>query len=259
VAPRAALGVDLALRSWRANGAALLTFTTGATAAWQSCRTHAIAWPTTALTPETMAEAIDAGARAHGVGAVALDGPHAWRDPNPAAHLGPGRRCEYEARTPGKTGAHGIVYPRGYARWAAFSIAVFACLLARPHIHLTNDPDTDRLAPPPGHYFVLETFPTATWRASGLVPLPGHRRAPPPIVAEYAAILRAAYALPPTASTDEHDELQAIVAALPAAALLGGPGRAMAAGEPVRPQPGNDATPPHLIEGLLWSCRPTSP
>ena len=252
----AALGVDLALRSWRANGAALLTFTTGATATWQSCRTRAIAWPATALIPKALAGAIDACALAHGVGAVGIDGPHAWRDPDPAAHLGAGRRCEFEARTPGKTGPYGIVYPRSYAHWATFSIAVFACLLARPHVHLANDPDTDFLAPPPGHYYLLETFPTATWRASGLTPLPGHRRAPPPVVADHAAILRAAYALPPAASTDEHDELQAIVAALPAAALLGGHGRVVAAGEPARTQPGDGATPSHLIEGLLWNCRP---
>jgi hypothetical protein len=253
---RTALGVDLALISWQANGAALLTFTVGSHAAWQHCRTGAIRWPATTISPNAMAGAIDTNALAYGAGAVGLDGPHAWRDPDLAAHLGVGRHCEYAARTPGKTGPYGTVYPRSYTRWAAFSIAVFAHLLALPHVHLANDPDTRLLAPPPGHYYLLETFPTATWRASGLAPLPGHRRAPPAVVTEYTGTLRTTYALPTSARTDNHDELQAITAALPAAALLGGPCHVLAHGEPARCSRGDGAVPPYPVEGLIWAAAP---
>ena len=59
-----------------------------------------------------------------------------------------------------------------------------------------------------------------------------------------------AYSLPSGAITRNHDHLQAVVAALPAAGLLGGPAQAVARGEPAR------QTDKALVEGLIWDAAP---
>jgi hypothetical protein len=91
---------------------------------------------------------------------------------------------------------------------------------------------------------------SATWRSSGLDPLPGHRRAPPPVVESFTRRLAAQYALPPSAITADHDDLQAVVAAPAGAALLGGPGEARAHGVPAWTAGGV------RVEGLIWDSAP---
>ena len=224
---RSVLGIDLACRSWDDIGSALVAFGDG-------CFTDAmpgvLAWPTEALTPAAVARCIDVFARDRDVAAVSIDGPQGWRDPTtPSDRRGVGRACEYETRTPGKTGTRGVAYPSTFLRWIQFSIDVFTELLRRPDVALVNDRATD-IKPRPAGYWLMECFPTSTWRTSGLEPLPGHRRAPAEVVERFARRLVAAFDLPSTAVTGGHDHLQAVVSTLPAVGLLGGPARAYAAG-----------------------------
>lgn len=255
---RVVVGIDLASRTWGDVGSAILSFTVGANEGWQRCHTDVIRWPDGPLTPPALVASLDQFARGVGACAVSIDGPQGWRDPHAAPRKGAGRRCEYEARTPGKTGVFGQVFPGTYLGWVAFSIAVFDGLLALPHVTLVNDPAAIRLDPLPArHYYVLECFPTSTWRTSGMVSLPGHQKAPPPIVRAYAEALQQRYRMPPTMLTDRHDHLQAVVAALPAAGLLGGPCTVVARGEPAGDMPAGPASAEHRIEGLIWDAAPT--
>ena len=241
------LGIDLACRSWKDIGSAVVAFDT-------QCFTKAIPdaidWPAENLTPSTVARAIDAHARSHQVAAVSIDGPQGWRDPAASStRKGVGRVCEYLTHTPGKTGPRGVAYPRTFLRWIQFSIEVFSELLEHPDVVLANDPSGDVPAPQSG-YWLLECFPTSTWRTSGLKALPGHRQAPPDIVQEFAKRLVKTYSLPPSATTRNHDHLQAVVSALPAVGLLGGPAKAVARGERARHADGA------LVEGFIWDAAP---
>ena len=58
------------------------------------------------------------------------------------------------------------------------------------------------------------------------------------------------YSLPSSAITRNHDHLQAVVAALPAIGLLGGPARVHARGEAARLVDGV------LVEGFIWDAAP---
>ena len=244
---RRVLGIDLACRSWDDIGSALVAFK-------NECFRNAVpgvmAWPSEDLTPAAVARCIDVFARDRDVAAVSIDGPQAWRDPTtPAKRPGVGRACEYETRTPGKTGTCGVAYPSTFLRWIRFSISVFAELLSRHDVVLVND-DASDIAPRPAGYWLMECFPTSTWRTSGLNALPGHRRAPAQVVERFSRRLVAAYGLPLSAVTDDHDDLQAVVSTLPAVGLLGGPARAYARGEPARAV---DAVP---VEGIIWDAAP---
>ena len=83
----AVLGVDLASARWTFNGSALVHVHAESRAV-----THvmpgAIAWPDseTPFTPRALAGVIHAFAVREDVRAVALDGPHAWRNPLTAAY-----------------------------------------------------------------------------------------------------------------------------------------------------------------------------
>jgi SAM-dependent methyltransferase len=73
------------------------------------------------------------------------------------------------------------------------------------------------------------------------------------LIAQYAQSLQQRYALPGLDHwTGTHDDLQAIVAALPAAGLLGGPCLAHPLGQEGRSVAGNGDTPSHWVEGLIW-------
>lgn len=249
-------GIDLGSRSWASNGSAVLSFRRHPTPTWVTCRPNAVVWPNEALSAGAMADAIDHWALESGLHAVSIDGPQGWRDPHAAPRRGVGRRCEYEARTPGKTGAYGRGYPSTYLGWIRFSIGVFEHLHQRAHVRGVNDPDVVSLVPlPRGRYYLLECFPTSTWRSSGLAALPGHASAPPDVVLRHARTLWSQYGLPDWESLNHHDHLQAVVAALTAAALLGGPGVAIPRGEAAR-KLAAASQPSHVVEGLIWDARP---
>src|SRR5438132_6673686 len=129
---RTVLGIDLASAKWSSVGSASIEF---ADEAFIRVVAGAIAWPEVPLTPDALADAIDGFARREGVCAVALDGPQGWRDPATAEGTrGVGRRCEYECRTQGKTGAYPRTFPGTQRKWIEFSIGVFASLLAKPGV-----------------------------------------------------------------------------------------------------------------------------
>jgi len=244
---RRVLGIDLASARWSSVGSATIDFEDEA---FTRVVAGAIAWPTVPLTPGALADAIDAFARREGVCAVALDGPQGWRDPATAEGMrGVGRRCEYECRTQGKTGAYPRTFPGTQRKWIEFSIDVFARLLARPGVALA-----DPAAGPESRngYVILECFPTSAWRSSGLAALPGKSRRP--VLTPYWSSLRAVYSLP-DAPVSTHDDLQAVVAALTAAAAARGPAVADTKGVPGTVFVGADGT-QRRIEGFIWDVKP---
>lgn len=244
------LGVDLASRTWSDVGTALVACTPSR---FTRVVPGAIDWPDpkAAPSPGALAAAIDAYARAHDVVAIALDGPHAWRDPRAADRPGVGRASEYAARTQGKTGVVGRAYPQTQHAWVRHAIEVFDALLVHDDVALAVDAPA---TPPRGGYVVLECFPTSTWRAAGLRPLPGKARlrdvqrdAGP-----YVRALVDAFGLPAFAPST-HDDLQAVVCALAAAAVAGGPARALRHGEPAS---STTTGARHRIEGFIWDAAP---
>jgi len=252
---RNVLGIDLACRSWRDIGSASLTFRTGGESRWIDVAPGCLSWPNLELTPQNLAEAINYYAQNHNISAVSLDGPQGWRDPSAGLRKGVGRWCEYETKTPAKTGTFGVTYPGTWRRWIEFSVDVFSDLLGLGHVLLANDPITLPSIPEQG-YLLLECFPTSTWKASGLRPLPGHSNANRNVVVEWARRIQICYGLPRNAATENHDDLQAIVGALPAAALLNGPCVAAPKGEPAKLVTSGNGNPSHRVEGLIWDAMP---
>lgn len=258
------LGIDLASARWRFNGSALVEFSSGtgvaaASRAFTRVVPGVIPWPSDRdpdqpLTPGALAAAIHAVAVRQGVRAAALDGPHAWRNPETAAHLpGVGRRCEYACRTQGKTGVYPTAYPGTQFAWIEFCVQVFDALLAQPGVRLADGPAArpDRDRDPGGGYVVLECFPTAIWRASGLTPLPA--KAKRPDVQRFYDALAAAFALPPVPVTN-HDDLQAVVAALAAVGAIGGPVVSRRHGEACCMAAHADGA--RRVEGFIWDAAP---
>jgi hypothetical protein len=246
------LGVDLASTRWSNVGTALLSLSADGAVA-TAVEINPIAWPTNEeITPSALTATLDTFARARAVAAVSLDGPQGWRDPNAPISQGVGRACEKSARTPGKTGTPGITWPRNQVGWIRFSIRVLDDLLHRPNVRLVNDVTSRRLRQPDVGYYVLECFPTATWRSSGLLPLPAKAKSPG--VVGFSALLRSRWELPESATTSDHDALQAIVASLSSAALLGA-GEPIAHGRPATVLPNQRGR----VEGIIWAARPSRP
>ena len=249
------LGIDLASARWSNNGSAVLRFD-ASTPAWTAIRVPAIVWPTDALTPVAMAKAIDRFAVSHDIIAVALDGPQGWRDPDTAAGLpGVGRRCERACGTQGRTGVQGKSYPQKQCGWITFCIDVFAELLSLGHAQLGNAAGS--LSQNPNGYWIVECFPTWTWRESGLEALPGKAGLRNHGTGPYWEALQEAFDLPNYSDAIGHDDLQGIVAALAASAAVGGPCISTAYGEPSRIAAGANNRAIRL-EGLIWSARPST-
>ncbi|HYV67110.1 MAG TPA: hypothetical protein VE964_12770 [Myxococcales bacterium] len=246
---RKVLGIDLASSKWSSVGSATVEFD-GRAARFTRVVPGAIAWPATELTPGALADAIDQFARREGVCAVALDGPQGWRDPaTPDDTPGVGRRCEFECRTQGKTGIHPRTFPGTQRGWIEFCVDVFAHLLGKPGVALA---DPAGCAAGPGAYVILECFPTSAWRSSGLRALPAKGKKPD--LAQFLRALSAPYSLP-RARVQSHDDLQALVAALSAAAVAGGPATALPRGAPAKviaPPSGSQLR----VEGYIWDVQP---
>ena len=250
-------GIDLG-SSWETTGSAILSFND---AGWHSCTLETIAWPASPCDPEAMANAIVSFALRHDVCAIGLDGPSGWRDSKvPGSFVG--RECERLTLTPGKTGTFGVVKPGTWISWIQRSIDVFDHLLATGCALLVDTPDSLRLpSPPTGKFFVLESFPTSTWRKSGLDSLPGHG-IDLETIQRFGSRLREAFGLPASAVPSEshgkraHDHLQALVSALPAAALVGGPCRAIPSGLSGRIITSYQESPTHRAEGIIWDAAP---
>ena len=249
------LGVDLASARWADVGTALVWCDVVAGIVTRVAA-GVIDWPAhLPVSADALADAIHACAVREGVAAVALDGPHAWRDPARGADgPGVGRLAEFAVRAQCKTGVYPRTFPGTQVAWTRLSIAVFDALLAREGVRLAtpDDPRAGAGASRAGAgYLLLESFPTAIWRASGLTPLPAKSRRPD--VAAFYARLADAFALP-AADVASHDDLQALVAALAGVGVAGGPVDARAHGAPHREVPHADG--PHRVEGWIWDARP---
>jgi hypothetical protein len=262
-APIRVLGIDLASVRWRDNGIAIVSFTTGAHAEWYAVEYGCVRWPDVDLSPATMADAVEKIVLEHKISAVSLDGPQGWREPIAPDRPGVGRVCEYEARCQGKTGEYGKTYPQTQHDWIKFCIDLFAELMNRGHARIVNSVEgfeSDAMtARKPGQYWLLECFPTSTWRESRLPPLPGKSSVgdDASLIADYWARLQQRFGLPQLAAwTGSHDDLQAIVAALPAAGLLKGPCHAHSKGKAGWWVEESAGYPKHWVEGLLWEATP---
>src|SRR5947209_8257148 len=111
MAGRMVLGIDLGLQ-WVTTGSATVSFNDGA---WLAVETNVIRWPDGNSSAAAMADAIDLFARQHAVGAVSIDGPQGWRDPE-STNAKVGRRSESECATPGKSGEFETSYPKTWLR-----------------------------------------------------------------------------------------------------------------------------------------------
>jgi len=119
----------------------------------------------------------------------------------------------------GEDGAYPRTFPGTQRKWIEFCVEVFARLLARPGVALA-----DPAAGPESRngYVILECFSHLRMgvRADSLL-FP--ERAGDPFLTPYWSSLRAVYSLP-DAPVSTHDDLQAVVAALTAAAGRPRPG-----------------------------------
>ena len=191
---------------------------------------------------------------ANGLSIVSIDGPQGWRDPDSPPAQGVGRLCEQSAHTPGKTGVFGQTYPSNQVGWISFSITVFELLTSLGHVRLVDDPELTALEPPAsGEYYVMECFPTVTWRSAGLTPLPGRSKRPD--ARDFARRLGRRWQLSSLDLPIGHDDLQAIVATLPAVALLGC-GQPIAHGTSSAIVPPQGEAPAHRVEGIIWDASP---
>ena len=256
------LGVDLASKSWTGTGSAVLTFKSSPQPRWLSVEYGCIHWPNYALTPAAMAEVIHSYFVENRIDAISLDGPQGWREPNPGDRKGVGRWCEYLAGCQGKAGGYGKTYPGTYCGWIRFCLDVFETLRERGDAHLVNNADEEILEPLGDHsYWLLECYPTSIWKTSGLKALPGKEKIARNLqkVSSYASSLKRCYGLPNLWDWQgTHDDLQAVVAALPAAGLLGGPCRAVPKGKPGWFVDAKAGIPRHWVEGIIWDSEPLS-
>lgn len=254
-AARRVLGVDLAVRRWRDNGTALLEFDRDG---WRSCDVGVLGWPDRTPDAVRAAQVIDDFVTADDVHAVCLDGGFAWRDPDRDGP-GVGRLAEKALHAQSKTGAFGICYPRTQARWVHHCIDLVTELLATGRYALVDDHDGAAAATAAGRVLLVESFPTATWRASAETPLPSKAKAPDPVVRLHAQRAEVRFGLPAECLVPaDHDGLQAVIAALAGVGLLGGPAVAHDHGLPVGHHPGDPAqgVPPHRVEGKVWTASP---
>ena len=138
-----------------------------------------------------------------------IDGPQAWKAPN--SRLEHQRVCEWETRTPGKTGLPGCVKPQPWTRMAEFSVGLFDFLHEQGWHRYSGDQTSTAVA--------VETFPTHAWRCLGKRPLPAKSKRDT-CLADWASWLASRFNFQwPREPT--HDEIQAVVAGLAGLALGG--------------------------------------
>lgn len=162
----------------------------------------------------TLAEWIAALAGRLKAPVITVDGPQAWKDPqNGLLHA---RVCERLLHTQTKTGIPGVSKPGTGLRFVNFSIDFFDHLDVLGWPRLMTEPTRPLVTK-----VAVEVFPTATWRALRISPLPAKSKTKPSDVTLWLSRLQALFPLvlhgEPT-----HDELQALVGGLGGLALAEG-------------------------------------
>lgn len=206
----AVLSIDLALTSYADIGVAFLTSTARGALDARILRVPMTGRPDV----DALASWIQRTAEPLGVGCVAIDGPLGWRGPDTdSVHS---RLSERAVRAPGKTGLPPDgVKPRTYLAFSRLSIALFERLTTAGWRL-----PTDRKAGA-GPRMVTETFPTAAWRALGLVPLPGKSRSQVQDVHEGLQRLAGGCDIRCT-GVETHDDLQAVIGGIAPAWWMAG-------------------------------------
>ena len=164
--------------------------------------------------PQVLAEFLVQLSSELGASLLVLDGPQAWKDPNNG--LQHSRLCERALGTPAKTGVPGVVKPGNYLPFVAFSIAVFDALAERGWPRYAGETlGGDQTV-------AVESFPMSAWKSMGFAILPAKAKCPPTeVIGRHRALCgRLPLRL---ASEPNHDELQALIAGLGGAGLLGSP------------------------------------
>ncbi len=252
------LGIDLASGKWSDNGSSLVSFQPGDAPEWRSVRSPCLSWPSSPLDSQSMATHLLEFIRKQAIVGVSLDGPQGWREPNAGERPGVGRWCEYEARCQGKTGEYPRTYPGTQRVWIEFCIDLFRRLRRAGGRDVPATAVDSPIAPRSGdEFWLIECFPTSIWRQSQLPVLPGKAKCRRDAIdlQDYRQSLSVAYGLPIDRSAKwSHDDLQSLVAALPMAALLGGPACPVRHGkESLLCGEGR------WCEGYLWDCTPLRP
>lgn len=238
------LSIDLAYKSWRELGSALLEFSPRR---WQKVALGVCSWPEhPALDPMNLAAVLAEFVREYDVHMLILDGPQAWKDPeSQVPHC---RLAESFLHTPGKTGVFGQAVPRNYLPFIAFSIAVFQQLIQEHGFLIFNY--TAPVAPQSSPW-IAESFPAASWREIGIKPLPAKRKTETRDLAAWLSFLRRHVNLPRPEGYLSHDNLQALIGGLAGAAALGGPAKLRVYGRPLF----QGLLPlPHYLEGYILTA-----
>lgn len=174
--------------------------------------------------PKLFAHSLEAFCRINDVSVLLLDGPQGWKSERSGIeHM---RLCERVLNTPGRSGLPGEAKPRTYLPFIQFSITLYD-YLRRLHGWrlLTEDWAVQR-----PRRWLVECFPTSSWKTLGLTRLPGKSRATPQDLDAWCGDLERTTELnlPPNPT---HDQLQAaavlpvgkaIVEQAPARVLLSG-------------------------------------
>ncbi len=187
--------------------------------------------------PSALARELLAMCAAREVTVLLLDGPQGWKaKDNGLVHS---RVCERQAATQAKTGEPCSVKPRPSRRFVCFSIETYAELLQQaPGTQLFDGCLGPQLT-------LVESYPTSAWKALGMRPLPGKRKASGMRVDEYWQWLRCRWPLPQTPRPRTHAQLQALVAGLAGVCLLIHPSCAELLGQPPRVEEGV------IVEGYI--------
>lgn len=152
--------------------------------------------------PKPFAHGLEAFCRNNGVSVLLLDGPQGWKSERSGIeHM---RLCERVLNTPGRSGLPGEAKPRTYLPFIQFSIALFDSL-RRLHgwtLLLEN------WAEQRPQRWVVECFPTSSWKTLGLSRLPGKTRAISADLEKWRSDLQQATGLN-IPSSPTHDQLQA--------------------------------------------------
>jgi hypothetical protein len=202
------LSVDLAAKKYEDNGLAFISY-----------RGRKPKFPTPSdlqlegkPTTWDFAEALDSFCRSQNVRVLMIDGPQGWKSPKTkVAHM---RICERVLNTPAKTGLIGSVKPANYLRYITFSINLFHILRVDYGWSLLSEDWLDH----PKKRWIVEAFPSSSWRTLGLGKLPGKSNIKPKQLKIWRddLTMMTGYLLPEKLT---HDQLQAAVV-LPAGQAL---------------------------------------
>lgn len=209
------LSIDLALTSYRDVGVAVVRSTADGTIHARAIEVPLEGRPSVAALVEWIASMC----RIESVTCIAIDGPSAWRAPDPrSTSTSPhARAAEAVLHTPGKTGLPpNGVKPSTYLGFTQLSVELFAMLADRgwtfPH---------ELGAVPPR--LLVETFPTAAWRGLHLAPLPGKAKARRDTGTVPRWLERLLQRVPlHVADVSTHDQLQAVVGGIAPAWWMAG-------------------------------------